>query len=186
MADTDRKDDIQGAIVHVYDGIEEADNELPMWWLWIFYGAIVFALGYWFYYEAFGAGPSLAETYAAELEAQAASAPELTEETLAAMAADPQAVAAGAEVFQTSCIACHGAQGEGVIGPNLTDTFFIHGSDPMQIAGVIREGVPAQGMPGWAQVLGADAVGKVTAYVISLRGTNVEGKAPQGTEVELE
>ena len=72
MADPKHVDEIQGAIIHEYDGIYEADNELPRWWLAIFYLTTIFAIGYWFYYEEFRAGPSAAEEYAAKMAEAAA------------------------------------------------------------------------------------------------------------------
>jgi len=63
-------DPIQGEIIHVYDGIQEADNHLPLWWLWTLFGAMAFSVGYWFYYEEFKAGPGLQAAYYAEKAAE--------------------------------------------------------------------------------------------------------------------
>lgn len=140
-------DAIQGEIVHEYDGIQEADNHLPLWWLWTLYGAIIFAVGYWFYYEEFEVAPGLAASYYAErakiLEKQGG---DPTREELVAATATP-AVAEGQKVFVANCVACHEAKGQGKIGPNLTDNAWIHGGAPEQIWKTIKEGVPAKGMP---------------------------------------
>ncbi len=174
-----RTDAIQGEIVHVYDGIEEADNELPTWWLWTFYGAIAFAVFYWFAYHELKAFPLPREAYEARLQAQGAGA-EVTEDMLSAMASNPDAVAAGADIFQQNCAVCHKERGEGNIGPNLTDAFWIHGGTATDIYHTIHDGVLQAGMPAWGQTLGAEAVQKVTAFVLSIRDTNVPGKEPQG------
>ena len=174
-----RTDAIQGEILHVYDGIEEADNELPTWWLWTFYGAIAFAVVYWFAYHELEALPLPREEYAAALQAQAAGG-EVTEELLTAMASNPDAVAAGEEIFQQNCAVCHKERGEGNIGPNLTDAYWLHGGAPTDIYRTIHDGVLQAGMPAWGQTLGAEAVQKVTAFVLSIRDTNVPGKEPQG------
>jgi len=174
-----RTDAIQGEILHVYDGIEEADNELPTWWLWTFYGAIAFAVVYWFAYHELEALPLPSEEYAAALQAQAAGG-EVSEELLTAMASNPDAVAAGNEIFQENCAVCHKERGEGNIGPNLTDPYWIHGGAPTDIYRTIHDGVLQAGMPAWGQTLGAEAVQKVTAFVLSIRDSNVPGKEPQG------
>jgi len=180
MAEVKRQDELQGAIVHEYDGIEEADNNLPLWWLAIFYGAIVFAIGYYFYYDSFAAAPIGRAAYDQEMAAQAAAAPEVTEEQLVAMGEDTDAVAAGRTVFETNCVACHDDQAQGKIGPNLTDAYWIHGGAPMDIHNTIQNGYAAKGMPPWGASLGAEAVNQAVAYVLSIRDTNVEGKEQQG------
>jgi len=180
VAETKRHDELQGEIVHEYDGIEEADNALPLWWLAIFYGAIVFGIGYYFFYEGYKVEPVGRAAYDQEMAAQAAAAPEVTAEQLVALGEDDVAVAAGRAVFAANCVACHDQEAQGKIGPNLTDAYWIHGGSAMDIHHTIEQGYSAKGMPAWGASLGADAVNQAVAYVLSIRGTNVEGKEAQG------
>jgi cytochrome c oxidase cbb3-type subunit 3 len=79
-------------------------------------------------------------------------------------------------------VECHGPKGQGVIGPNLTDDYWLHGKASfMDIYAVVNEGVPAKGMPAWGKKLDPVEVAKLAAYVGTLRGTNLPGKAPEGT-----
>ncbi len=182
MSEVKRTDEIQGEILHVYDGIEEADNNLPTWWLLTFYGAIAFGLAYWFYYQVYGVGESQKEKYVAQVVAAEAERKIVSNESLDALALDSTAVAAGSEIFAAQCIACHDMQGQGRegLGPNLTDKYWVHGGDPVNIHATITNGVAAKGMPPWAPILGEEGVNQVVAYVITLRDTNVEGKGPEG------
>lgn len=173
-----RVDEIQGEILHVYDGIEEADNELPNWWLWTFYGAIVFSVFYWFAYHEFESVPLPGQAYAIELQQRSGGA--VSEELLVAMAGNPDAIAAGQALYATNCAICHKERGEGNIGPNLTDEFWIRGGGPIQIHDTIANGSLQAGMPAWAGPLGAEKVQQLTAFVLSIRDTNVPGKEPQG------
>lgn len=181
MSETQKHDPIQGKIVHEYDGILEADNNLPHWWLWTLYGAVAFSIGYWFYYEEFKASPGPAQAYYAEkaLEAEKTGADPTAAELLAGV--DGPQLALGAQAFAANCVACHEAQGQGKIGPNLTDSAWLHGGDPVAIFRTIRDGVPAKGMPAWGPMLGRAGVSQVTAFVLSLRDKNLPGKAPEGT-----
>lgn len=173
---------------HVYDDIVELDNELPRWWLNALYATIVFAIAYWFHYQVFVGGRSprqeyereMASVYAAEA-ARLRAAGAITPEALRAMARDPATVAQGQQVFASNCAACHGAQGGGQIGPNLTDSFWLHGGRPEQIFRTVSEGQPTRGMPAWGPQLGNDRVTAAVAYVLTLRNTNVPGRPPQGT-----
>ncbi|MCP3098914.1 c-type cytochrome [Myxococcus sp. K15C18031901] len=169
---------------HVYDGIEEHDNNLPNWWLFILWTTIVFGTGYWFWFHIAEAGPGQMGEYAtesAEFARRASGNKPASNEMLLALVKDPESVAGGKAVFQANCAACHGPQGQGLIGPNLTDGFWLHGGAPMAIHKVVAEGSVAKGMPAWERTLGAERVKAVTAYVLTLKGTNVPGgKAPQG------
>jgi cytochrome c oxidase cbb3-type subunit 3 len=180
MSEARKHDAIQGDIVHEYDGIEEADNQLPRWWLITFFGTVVFALLYWSYYETWQVAPGPRGEYQAEVAARASEGGEVTDEALVAMASDSSAVANGQTVFQSNCVACHGDRGQGNIGPNLTDNAWIHGGSPTQIYATVRDGVAARGMPTWGPILGNASMGEVIAYVLSIRDTNVEG--PRGPE----
>jgi len=186
---SDRSQD--GKTVHVYDDIEEQDNHLPRWWLYSLYGTCVFALGYWIYFQAYGAGLSPLQSYqherAAAKKAEAAqlmALGDLDDSKLWEMAKNPAIVQEGAEVYKNTCFACHLQNGGGQIGPNLTDDFWLHGGTPTQILKTVRDGVPDKGMLAWGPQLGEQKVRAVTAYVLTLVGTHVPGgKAPQGEKL---
>lgn len=181
MTSAHKHDPIQGEIVHEYDGILEADNQLPRWWLGTLFGAMLFSIGYWFYYQEFQVEPGLTQAYYAEqakLAEQTGVDP--TEGELLA-AVDGPALALGRQTFESTCVPCHEALGQGKIGPNLTDAAWLHGGGPVDIFKTIRDGVPAKGMPAWGPGLGRAGVTQVTAFVLSLRNKNVAGKAPEGT-----
>lgn len=187
MTDHNRRDELQGEVVHVYDGIEEADNSLPRWWVAVFVGTIGFGIAYWFGYEVYHLRPTPKEEYVAERVAldqaalaAAASAADASDEMLIALATNANAVTAGATLFKQNCAACHGDRAEGKIGPNLTDRYWLHGGAPLAIHKSVVEGYGAKGMPPWGSLLGKASTQKVVAYVISLRNTQVPGKAPQG------
>jgi cytochrome c oxidase cbb3-type subunit 3 len=186
VAESKKHDPIQGPIVHEYDGIEEADNQLPLWWLWTLYSAIAFAVVYWFTYQGFNVLPNPQQAYfldqAKKLEKEGG---DLSNEQLLAQVG-PASVQAGQQVFLANCVACHNSHGQGKIGPNLTDAAWLHGGEPQQIWKTIKEGVPAKGMPPWGPVLGRAGVTQATAFVLSIRDTNVPGKAPEGQPVGAE
>ncbi|MCP3140191.1 c-type cytochrome [Pyxidicoccus xibeiensis] len=168
---------------YIYDGIEEHDNHLPRWWLFLLWTTIIFAAGYWFWYHVAEVSPGQAGEYAAEVAEVARRTSGNTpasDESLLALAADPTALGGGKAVFQSNCASCHGAQGQGLIGPNLTDPYWMHGGKPVAIHKVVADGVVSKGMPAWGRTLGAERVKAVTAYVLTLKGTNVKGKEPQG------
>lgn len=178
---------------HDYDGIQELDNPLPGWWLATFYGSIIFAAIYWVYYHLAG-GPTLDQELAKEMEAakvQAeavqAAAPQAAEVDWNTLFNDKQTQTLGASVYQGKCLACHGAKGEGLIGPNLTDEYWIHGDGTIKgLEQVIAKGVPEKGMPPWESVISSDELKAVTVYLKSLIGSNPpNAKAPQGDKKEI-
>lgn len=185
MANVDKHDPVQGRIIHEFDGIQEADNGLPGWLTAIFFGTTAFAVAYWFYYEEYGVGSQPGEAYAAQMAERASEAQEVTDDMLSAMAGDPDTVAEGEAIYGANCVQCHGERGEGGIGPNLTDSHWLHGGDPSDIHGVVRDGVTDEGMPAWGPILGEQGVQQVTAYLLTIRGTHVSGKEPEGEEHAL-
>ncbi len=175
---------------HEYDGIREYDNPMPKWWVWIFWGSFYFALGYFVHYHLTGNGESVAQAYdaeetaAREKEAMAVMGSEVTEESLARLMTDEKMMTDAAKLFGQRCGPCHGQKGEGLIGPNLTDEVWIHGQPQlMNIHEVVSEGLQTKGMPPWKRQLSPIELGKVTAFVGSIVGTNVPGKAPEGNPI---
>lgn len=176
---------------HEYDGIQEYDNPLPFWWSGIFVLCIVHAAWYLYWYHGGGPGKSELQEYAADLkvwEKQRAAAPAqelaIDETVLAEMAQDPGAMNRGHGVFVKNCVSCHLDDGRGQIGPNLTDMFQIHGATRMDMYRTVYDGVPDKGMLTWNGVLSPEDLASVAAYVTTLRGKNVAGKAPEGHPVE--
>lgn len=161
---------------HEFDGIKEYDSPIPLWLSFIFVGSIIFSAIYLPYYHVMHAAPLPPEQWeldnaaAVEQKAQQASQPAPALD-LAAVAADPAALSEGAEIFAVNCAACHGANLEGVIGPNLKDATWIHGAGSLEdIQKVVAAGVLDKGMPAWESVIGASKVARVTAYIHSQQG----------------
>jgi len=175
---------------HNYDGIQEYNNPLPNWWLVTFYGTIIFAVFYYGFYQL-GSGPSLAQELVVarqELDAKRPvepKGPTQSEDELAALMTKPEALAQGKEIFVAKCVACHLEGGQGLVGPNLTDNFWINGKGTRQdILQVVRKGVVEKGMIAWETMLKPEETLAVSGYVFTLKGTNPPNpKAPQGTEV---
>ena len=170
---------------HDYDGIQEYDNRLPNWWLWTLWGTIIFSLGYWLMFHTYGVAKLPVAAYEAEMESAGGSLADsslrgLTEADLEAFATDPAKLAEGEGVYVKNCRVCHLDQGQGLVGPNLTDDYWIHGGDALSIHNTIVHGVVEKGMAAWGRQLGADRVDAVVAYLLTMRGTQVEGKAPEG------
>ena len=178
-------------LVHEYDGIIELDNQLPRWWLFTLFSAIVFAAGYWLYYHSYQRDDLPMAAYqkhkAAELAAEAEQlkqAGEVTPELLTKLSQDPATVEQGKAVFAEVCVTCHAEGGRGNIGPNLTDDYWLHGAAPVAVSGTIRNGFLAKQMPAWGKTLGEERVRAVSAFVLTIQGSNVEGgKAPQGDKI---
>ncbi len=173
---------------HAYDGIQEYDNPLPRWWVWIFYGTIAFAVLYAFEPTRTLRGPGRVKEYERQVAAAAERWPQgsgtVSAAALAALARDPKALDSGKAVFAANCTPCHGPDGGGIIGPNLTDAYWLHGNSLPEIYKTVSEGVLAKGMPNWGKLIKPDQVKDVVVYVKSLEGTTPKNpKAPQGVLV---
>ncbi len=251
---SDYKDETTG---HEFDGIGELDNDMPSWWLYLFYLSIVFAVVYMFYYHFSGTGLTSSERYlrqinpnwvrsdntgstwnyhspyfseAGEVTPQLLktlshfvgedvsfaslimeakrrasdeqrlileeSFPDISELAVAEsqpsseleadyssveLLTDSESMDAGQTLYIKHCVACHGANGEGGIGPNLTDDYWIHGGSTADIVRIINIGVPAKGMLAWNRTMQPLEIQQVTSYISTFIGTNLpNGKAPQG------
>lgn len=156
---------------HSFDGIQEYDKRLPNWWLTTFYGAIIFWVGFWFYYERAHLGPSNTELLKQQLAvieaAKLASAPSVDDASLWKMSRNAVFVDAGRATFNSTCASCHTEKLTGAIGPNLVDQLWIHGGRPTDIYNTVTQGVLIKGMPSWGPVLGAKKVSEAVAYILS-------------------
>jgi cytochrome c oxidase cbb3-type subunit 3 len=174
---------------HEYDGIRELDNVLPPWWLWLFYGTIIWSVVYIFNVHISGTWLHQADEYElemtqakADVEAYLAKAAAAVDENTVTMMTDASTLAAGKNTFVTYCKACHGESGEGnAVGPNLTDVYWIHGGGIKEVFTTIKYGVVEKGMQSWKKDLKPTEMQQVSSYILSLQGTNpANAKAPQG------
>ncbi len=173
---------------HDYDGIRELDNRLPPWWLLLFYGSIIFGAIYMYYYHWSDSGWSSRQEYEMAMEqAEIERAKYLDKmanavnENNVVAVMDEASLAEGAEIFKINCLACHGPDGGGTVGPNLTDEYWIHGGGIKNIFATIKNGVPEKGMIPWKTQLRPAAMQKVASFVLSLQGTTpASGKAQEG------
>lgn len=175
-------------IEHSYDGIQEYDNPMPAWWVFVFWATIVFSVFYYVNPANTGLGKGRETEYAEDMAAFRAAHPQNTGggsvTELLAVAARPSEVAEGKKVYAAKCAACHAADGGGQIGPNLTDDAWIHGGTIDSIYATVNNGVLAKGMPAWGKLLKPDEMTEVVAYVWTLHGTTpAKPKEPQGVVV---
>lgn len=178
-------------IEHEYDGIKELDNPVPAWFNALFYSTITFGVVYLLVYHVFGWGPNqdqeyqremaLAEKAKQEFLAQSAN---LIDESTIEIDATGTLAASGKAIYMSNCAVCHGNAGEGGIGPNLTDEYWLHGGDIKDVFTVVKYGVPEKGMVPWEQTLTPGQIAEVSNYIITLAGTNPPNpKDPQGEKV---
>jgi len=175
---------------HDYDGIRELDNRLPPWWLYGFYCTILFAGVYLWRYHISHTAPLPAEEYRIAVQnAEVRKAEYLkkaannVDETTVKLLTAPADLAAGKTVFETTCFACHGKNGEGGVGPNLTDEYWLHGGSISDVFKTIKYGWPDKGMKSWKDDYSPSQIAQVASYVESLAGTHPDNpKAPQGVK----
>lgn len=211
---TDREiDDVSGVETtgHEWDGIKELNNPLPRWWLWTFYGSIVWALVYTVLFPAWpliteATGGVLGYSSRAEYQkeadladaSQAVYRDKIAATPLGEIVSDPElarfAQAGGRAAFKVNCSQCHGSGAEGAAGyPNLNDDEWIWGGTIDEIYATIAHGVRSttdadtrlNTMPnfGTDEILTAEQITSVSAYVASLSG--VEGGAASDEGVQL-
>ena len=170
-----------------YDGIEELDNNVPPWFNILFYSTIVIAFIYLLNYHVFGSGKLQTEEYLDEVNIANMQREELVRtgafinENTVVLLTDNESIKNGMQLYTTNCVTCHGDGGKGIIGPNLTDEYWIHGGGIKNVFKTIKYGVPAKGMITWMNQMNPKLMQQVASYVISLQGTNPPGaKAPEG------
>ncbi len=196
---------------HNFDGIRELDNFLPPWWTWLFIFTIVFSVGYILHYHVFKSGdlqdveyykevnPEWAESdlkmvgpsfrYESPYKGAGAEQAVASSETVKAVGevvalsilSDNESIDQGKSIYTTNCVACHGANGEGLIGPNFCDSNWIHGGAIEDLVRIINIGVPAKGMIPWDKTLTPEQILQVASYILTFEGTNPSNqKVPEG------
>ncbi len=173
---------------HDYDGIRELDNNLPPWWVALFYITIAIAPVIIYMNHFSDSAQTQAEEYAAESEraekavkAYLATQADMVDENTVVAVTAANEISLGKSIYEVNCAACHGQGGEGGVGPNLTDDYWLHGGDIKHIFGTIKYGVPEKGMISWKAQLRPADMQKIASYILTLKGTNPPNqKEPQG------
>jgi cytochrome c oxidase cbb3-type subunit 3 len=177
---------------HNYDGIRELDNVLPPWWVYLFYGTIIFAGIYLFRFQVIGEYDQKKEFETEMTEARIAieeykkTAPDVMDKEKVTLLTDAASIAQGKTIFTTNCVACHRADAGGQIGPNLTDAMWINGGGIKNVFNVLMEGGrDGKGMISWKATIKPSDLQKVASYVLSLQGSNPKEPKPTEPEAKL-
>mgnify|MGYP003770994247 CR=1 FL=1 len=175
-----------------HDGIYELDNPPPPWFMFLFYGCILFALVYFVRFSLTDYGYSQEDEYALELKAAETRSlikPEMKgaianiDENNVVELMDKASLDLGKSIYIQNCKICHGQGGKGLqgSGPNLTDEYWKHGGGVLNIFKTVKYGVIEKGMVPWKDNLSPIKIQQVVSYILSIQGTNPEGaKAPEG------
>lgn len=172
---------------HDYDGIRELDNKLPPWWLYGFYLSIIISVFYLYYYHI-GNDWSSDQEYRQEMaegekirQAYLAKVANLVNEETVSELSSKGDLTAGKAIYTKNCVACHGNMGQGGIGPNLTDPYWLHGGGIKNVFKTVKYGVIERGMTPWQDILKPQEIQQVSSYILTLADSNPpEAKDPQG------
>lgn len=172
---------------HDYDGIQEFDYPLPSWWTMSFVLTVLFGVPYMIYYLAMG-GPTLAQEQEVDMavlnKVRTAYAVRMAkfDDTAYAKFDNEEGAKLGAVVYDDNCMSCHEEGGKGDIGPNMTDSYWIHAKGTKEtIYEVVLNGREDKGMPTWKEDLTKEEILQVVKYLMTIKDTNVaDGKESQG------
>ncbi|MCU0468680.1 MAG: c-type cytochrome [Arcicella sp.] len=175
-------------IKHQFDGISELDNPTPPWFMYLFYGTIVFAVVYLFGFHIVGNGKIMTNEYSEEIaiadkahEAYMKKFANSVNENNVKVLTDAKSLEDGGKIYTQNCVACHGDKGQGGVGPNLTDEYWLHGGSTKEVFHTITEGVPEKGMISWKKSLNPIQVQHLVSYLATMQGTKpANAKEPQG------
>ena len=180
----------EGEIIldHNYDGIRELDNDLPPWWVWMFYATVLFGVIYLVRFHIYGDYDQALEydqeVAAATLaiEEYKKTAKDLVDSNTVELLTEASDLSAGKAIFESTCVVCHMADGGGGIGPNLTDENWILGGGIKNVFNTVAEGGrDGKGMVAWKQVLKPVEIAQVSSYLLTFQGTTpANPKAPEG------
>lgn len=173
---------------HEYDGIRELDNVLPPWWVAMFYATILFGFVYLVHYHVLGTGDLQIAEYEQDVKegreqvaAYMALAGEQVDENNVTEVTDASRLSNGEKIYFQHCVTCHGQQGEGGVGPNFTDAYWIHGGSISDLFTTVKYGVPSKGMISWRQQLSPKDMQDVSSFILTFQGTDPPNqKEPQG------
>lgn len=179
---------------HDFDGIKELNNPIPVWFNVLFYSTVVFAVVYLVIYHVTESAPLQAKEYENQLvqakidrDEYVKNAGSLVDENNVTVLVDASAITKGQELYMAKCAVCHGDNGEGKVGPNLADEYWLHGGDVQSIFKTIKYGVPSKGMVAWQNSLNGGQIQEISSFILSLQGTNPVGaKEPQGDLFKVE
>jgi cytochrome c oxidase cbb3-type subunit 3 len=175
-----------------HDGIIELDNPTPPWFMYLFYSTILFGVIYLINYHVIQDGNIQETEYKTDMaKAEKERANYLKKfaksinENNVVLATSKKDLLEGSNIYKTNCVACHGNLGQGGVGPNLTDLFWIHGAGIKDLFKTITNGVPEKGMIAWNKTINPLQIQQVASYILTLQGTNPPGaKEPQGIEIK--
>jgi cytochrome c oxidase cbb3-type subunit 3 len=178
---------------HDYDGIKELDNDLPPWWKYGFYLTIVSGIVYFISYHVTHNSKSSLEEYEYEMaeaeksvNAYRATLASNVDETNATYVTDAGKLDAGKATFVKNCAVCHGPEGQGLVGPNFADKYWVYGNKAGDLFKIVKNGTN-KGMKAWKDELSPVDIQNVISYIYTLQGTNpANQKAPDGVIVEEE
>lgn len=163
---------------HSFDGIRELDNNLPPWWIYLFYLTIIWACAYIYIYHISDLGLNQKAEYTQEVKmgedqkrAYLAKQKNVVDESNVEIIEEADRLEAGKQIFLTTCSACHAQDGGGGVGPNLTDKYWIHGGGIKEIFTVIKYGVPEKGMQSWQSQIQPTSMQNIASYILTLQGT---------------
>jgi cytochrome c oxidase cbb3-type subunit 3 len=176
---------------HDYDGIKELDNDLPPWWKYGFYLTIIAGIIYFISYHVTHNSKSSLEEYEYEMadaeksvNAYKATLASNVDETNAMYAADADKIVAGKAIFVKNCVVCHGNEGQGLVGPNFADKYWVYGNKAVDLFKIVKNGTN-KGMKAWKDELSPVDIQNVISYIHTLEGTNpANPKAPDGVLIE--
>lgn len=167
---------------HEYDGIQELDNELPSWWKWLFILTIVFSIIYLVRLWVFRADDLIQRKEFDKEMANVRTAPASTEVFELKLLEDGNSLANGKDTWLKICAVCHLADGGGLVGPNMTDNYWIHGNTVEDLYNITTAGVIEKGMIAYKDQLSQRQRLEVVSYIlVELHGsTPATAKEPQG------
>lgn len=179
---------------HKYDGIAELDNPTPPWFMYLFYATIVFAVFYVIGYHVIGNGKTMDNEYKEEIAVAAKQQEEyqkkfanMVNENNVAFLKDAKSLEDGQKIYTQNCLACHGDKGQGGVGPNITDEYWLHGGSAKDMFHTVTVGVPEKGMISWSKTLNPLQIQHVISFMNSLQGTKpANAKEPQGEKYVAE